>query len=337
MKYKFLFITLLLGLARHGTTQIEVMYFDEVARIKKGTTYITFNDTNTQIAKQYMDIYRKYWTCSKIQFINDSDIDKHIAPESSFFTMSYLDLTNNATIYRSPTGGASFMPTPGQLNRVEHHAVRGVYMFMSLWTYDEYYFTRKNKKPPTAKDEVRIARVELFPDYKTLITPDNIHLYDYDWGGHIRNWGPGMLKNYLQCLMTYFNGNNQDKIFEKEEIVNKDELAHLQTQTLYIPDYTLIYYNAGNGDESEQNDPKELFANYAYPYKVIPTKDLNDKILAGGEPFYYLVYVKDCACKLITIINSQTGNIVYSDYIKYSYNLNSSNLKDIYKTIRSCK
>ena len=211
-------------------------------------------------------------------------------------------------------------------------------MYMSLWTYKLEYLKKKQRKAPQNDDINMIGRIELFPDYKILNDPSSIYQYNYDWAGHIRNWSPGMLKNYLQCLMACFNG-GKERLFESEEIVNEAELANLFGDTLYVPDYTLIMYSATPADSNDtyKNDQAKLFADYTYSYTLVNTNKLSDRILTSKKPFYYMVYVKDCGSKIITIINSQTGEIIYSDYTKISYNMKSGDLKDLSNAIKRAK
>ena len=39
--------------------------------------------------------------------------------------------------------------------------------------------------------------------------PENIYEEEFDGKNHIRNWGEGILKNYLQNLMTALNKKEQ--------------------------------------------------------------------------------------------------------------------------------
>jgi hypothetical protein len=160
--------------------QIEFKNANEIDRIKNTTTYITFKDTNSAVAKQYMDIYRKYWTISKIQFINDTDIDEDISAESSFFTMTYYNPTITYTMYNpiyAPVYNGNYNSAYNdyssqlntQTNGFHHeHTYQVSFLYMSLWDYKPNYI--KKKRAAETKDETEIARIALFPDYNTLMT-----------------------------------------------------------------------------------------------------------------------------------------------------------------------
>ena len=341
MKFKPAFI-LLLFLSLRAYSQVDLVNTDQIDRIKNGTVYVTFKDTGSAIAKQYIDVYRKYWTISKIQFINDTDIDRHLSPGSIFLTMNYYNPTNYYTVYypKYIAPGAAYNNTQAgrDMPSIATHTsatykVTSSFLYLALWDCNENYFKKKHAAEPSDKDIKYIAKIILYPDYQTLVAPDSIYNYNYDWGGHIRNWGPGMLKNYIQSLVSYINSGKTNEV-EKDEIDNKTELANLTSGTLYIPDYTMIEYNPPDGNETLRHTESELLGSYTYSYKIITTQELNDKILNSNQPFYYLRYVKDCANKIVQVVNAQTGEVIYSDYTKISYNIKSKDIKAISDAIK---
>lgn len=114
---------------------------------------------------------------------------------------------------------------------------------------------------------------------------------------------------------------------------NDSELKKLQNQTLFIPDYVFTKFNAFTGDESKKFDEKELLEDYKLKYEVISSKTLNEKILKNDQPFFYLQYIKSSTDKYVSVINSQTGEVIYSSYTPMSYNLKSGDLKELSKKI----
>jgi len=61
---------------------------------------------------------------------------------------------------------------------------------------------------------------------------------------------------------------------------------------------------------------------------------LNSKILSEKNAFYYVQYVKSSTDKFVSVINSSTGEIVYSVYTPVSYNIKSDDLEDLQKKIQ---
>lgn len=319
-KNKLILIAFLFIITFKANCQISIDNIEEIGNLKGATTYIAMKDPNSEKAKPYIEIFKRYWTLSKFEFIKYSEIEKHLAPGNFFFTIGgYVTNVSSVTLFK--TGSSS------GLNYSNTH------IYLELWKGNDKYFEAKKKKDfDDKKHKTQIARIELFTDFKTLMEPKNLYSSEYDASGHIRNWGPGILKNYLQSLNSFINKNEKKGLFS--EIGNPSELKKLTTETLYAPDYVLTKFNKFNGDETKKHDEKDIFEDYKLKYKLISTEDLNTKILKETSPFYYLIYIKSSTDKYISVMNSATGELVYSVYSPISYNIKSGDLKDLYKKIQ---
>ncbi|MES2545563.1 MAG: hypothetical protein V4548_11805 [Bacteroidota bacterium] len=319
---RFFLGTILLSIfiSFNASAQIAISNINEIPKVKNGITYIAMKDPNSKKSKEYVDLFKKYWTFSKFEFIKYSEIENHLTPESSFLSIGgYVTEVHSQTLYAngSSSGGIDYAHT---------------HIYLELWTCGEKYLksTKSNKKFKE-KDKLQIARVELFTDFQTLMAPENLYQNNYDSDGHIRNWGLGILKNHIQNLTVYLNKNTEQKLYST--IYNQAEVKKLSTETLYIPNYILTKFNKFTGDESKSHEEKELMEEYKSKYKIITTAELNAKILNETTPFYYLQYIKSSTDKFVSVINSSTGEIVYSFYTPISYNIRPSDFKDLQKKI----
>lgn len=303
-----------------ANSQISIDNVQEISNLKGATTYIAMKDPNSEKAKEYVEIFKRYWNLSKFEFIKYSEIDKYLAPGNFFFTIGgYVTNVSSITLFK--TGSKS------GLNYSNTH------IYLELWKANDKYFEAKKKKDfDDQKHKIQIARIELFTDFKTLMEPKNLYSSEYDGNGHIRNWGPGILKNYLQSLNSFINKGEKKSLFS--EIVNTSELKKLATENLYVPDYLLTKFNKFSGDETKKHTEKDIFEDYKLKYQILSTENLNQKILAETSPFYYLIYIKSSTDKYISVINSLTGEYVYSVYTPVSYNIKSGDLKDLQKKIQ---
>jgi hypothetical protein len=317
MFFTFTLFTLCLIPSR-SQAQFQLTNINQLQKIKNGTTYIAMENPDAPQSKAYVDIIKKYWTFSKIEFIKYTEIGKYVSDQNSFFTMGgYETSVESTTLYKG--GGRS------GINWSNTH------LYLELWTVNDKYFTAKKKKELTNKDHLQVARVELFTDFQTLMSPENIYMTDYSGEGHIRNWGTGILKNYLQHLMQMLESGKEQKLYD--ETINADKLKELKNQTLYVPAYVLTKFNKFTGDETKKHDEKDIMEDYKFNYSMVSTEDLNKKILDDKNPIYYLVYIKSSTDKFITVLNSQTGEVIYSVYSPVSYNIQSGDLKDLAKKI----
>jgi hypothetical protein len=303
----------------NANSQIAISNSAEIAKIKNGTTYIAMKDPNSEKVKEFVTVLKNNWTISKIEVIKYTEIEKYLSPENSFLTMGgYVADTEFINLYKS-----------GRTTRVNFS---NTHLYLDLWTCSEKYFQSKAKKKVFKdSDKITVARIELFTDFPTLSNPDKLYQSDYDGNGHIRNWGPGILKNYIQSLMSYLNKGEDRDLYA--EIFNEKEIKNLKNEVLYVPDYVLTNFNKFTGDETKKHKEKDIFKDYKLNYKLISTDELNQKILEDEKGFYYLIYIKSSTDKFVSVINSQTGELIYSTYTPTSYNIKSGDLKDLLKKV----
>ncbi len=149
--------------------QISIESTSEIERVKNGTTYVVLKDSNTDKIKQYMDVLRKYWTHSKIEFISNSDLDKSMGPENSY--LSFGSTTNTTTSVR--TGSFGFQR--------EGVSSSCTYIYLEFFTIKKEIFNTKRKKYKfNYKDKVRIARIDLFTDFDAVQNVDLIFKSNFD-------------------------------------------------------------------------------------------------------------------------------------------------------------
>jgi hypothetical protein len=74
-----------------------------------------------------------------------------------------------------------------------------------------------------------------------------------------------------------------------------------------VPKYVLKPVFSEKAEKAE-----EMFSKYPYKYEVISSEDLNKKIMASENIYYLITCIFGRNCKIINVVNSQTGQIVYS-------------------------
>ena len=297
-----------------GYGQIAISNVAEIAKIKKGTLFVAMKDPNSIKDKEYVDVFMKNWTFSKIACIKYSEVEKNIAPNNSFLTIG-----------ASATGIETVADNSADYSKTN--------VFLELWTTNgKFVYNPTKRKHFDLNDKIQIARIELFTDFATLSSPSMLFKMDYDGKNHIKNWGKGILSNYIQTLLAFLDKGEARSL--TTEILKKEELTKLNTETVFVPNYVLTKFNKASGDETKKFEEKEIFEDYKLNYKLLATADLNAKILNDSTPFYYLLLVKSGNDKFISVINSVSGEIIYSAFTPQSYNLKSSDLKELQKAIQ---
>lgn len=317
---KIKLILLLIITTISATAQISITNIKDIDKIKGTTTYVAMRDPNEATSTKFAEIFKKYWTFSKVEFIKYTDMGKYLNTNSSFLNIGGYE-TNVQSFKLYSNGGSGY-----GINWKNTH------IYLELWTCSEKFLNKKKEsKEFKEKDKNQIARLELYTDFETLMSPENLFQSNYSCGNHIKNWGDGLLKNHLQNILMNLEKGQEKSLYSS--LGNDSELKKLQNQTLFIPDYVFTKFNAFTGDESKKFDEKELLEDYKLKYEVISSKTLNEKILKNDQPFFYLQYIKSSTDKYVSVINSQTGEVIYSSYTPMSYNLKSGDLKELSKKI----
>lgn len=290
-------------------SQVSISNTDEISKIKTGTTFFAMKDPASPKAAAYVDAILKNWTINKAECIKYTDVEKNIATNNSFVT-----ITADMTTFKSNSN-------------------TDTHIFMELWTTNgNFKYDPKKRKHFNQEDKITIATVEIFPDFTTQFNPSSIYKMDYDTGGHFKNWNAGIVGNYIQQLDLLIN--KGETRLAKTDFYNKDEIGKLNSQTLYFPDYVLTKFAKNSDDESTISESKEIFEGYNLPYKQISMEELSGKILNDETAFYYLLLIKTISEKFITVTNSKTGEIIYSSYSGSPSNIKSADLKELMKDIQ---
>ena len=200
-------------------------------------------------------------------------------------------------------------------------------------------------------DAATLADITLKPDDSKKFNILNALSDDFMGKEYMLTYGQGFLKNYLQNIQTRINNeiispSVKNAVFNPRIIkyYNSNELMKLRNATLYIPNVLVnVYKNNGDISTKKKNDVKKTYdVSKDYPYKseLISIDNLNDLIMNSEEPVYYLtkyLYLDSNGKTIITITNSETGEIIYYDNVLtfriYSHKL----IKHLTKKIGMCK
>jgi hypothetical protein len=288
-------------------SQITLTNTAEITKIKQGTTYFAMKDPASPAAAAYVAAIKKAWSLSKVECIKYTDVEKNIAPNNSFVTLGANMTTSNSTLASTETR-----------------------MYLELWTTNgKFTYDPKKRRHFNQADKIVVATIELFADSYAQNNPSAMYKTDYDAAGHFKNWGAGVLSNYLQQLCNLLEKGTE--CTAKTEIANTTELQKMAGSTLFVPDYVLTKFGKNSDDESKKYSEKEIFDGFTLAFKVLPMAELNDKIVNSAAPFYYLLFTKTPNEKFVTVTNAQTGEIIYLAHTASATNFKSGDLKELQK------
>ncbi|MEE9363824.1 MAG: hypothetical protein V3U92_14580 [Cellulophaga sp.] len=200
---------------------------------------------------------------------------------------------------------------------------------------------KKNKKGKLKYDNVTIAEIFFTPNIR--LRQDVSHSVGgkmkfgsldkinekYGEEPGLYNFNLGYVKNYFQELNQRLSNSQNLKIEDGIKKIKK--LKELKRKTLFVPKWSLMKYKAMAATYGKTRTAEELFGKYGHKYEILSNAEINSKIM-NGDDFYYLMHTQFNQKRIISIIHSTTGEIIYLDE-KGSYNINDSDMKVLGKLI----
>lgn len=318
----YLIILLLLLLLPEVKAQFRIFSKNSLEKIKDGNTHIIVGNIHFPRSEEFLTIFKKYWTLTKsVDFISVNDLRGNLVAGDSYFSMETF------VVHHESQGGD------------------GIFMYLNLWV-PKARAVQKDREFKI-QDEISIAHIQLSADMQTLkdlYTSGRLREYgskekdfdngfDFDGGAHVFDWNPGFLKNYLQQLSRLLQISKTADF--TDDFTNKDQLHLLQNKILYFPEDAIKEVGNFIRPKKEIIDTAKVFEDYKFKYKIITNEELEEKILADHEPFYYVSFLRNNASKMVAVVNSRTGEIIYSRYTGMAYlRLKAGDLKDLSKEIK---
>jgi hypothetical protein len=293
-----------------ASAQIETSYKKGILeKIKNGHSHVLVKSTTFTHSAEFLDAFKKAWTITRgVDFVKLDNLSQNLVEGDTYFGLgSRITQTSHATF---------------------------ITFHLNLWMPDESTIKKRKKNKYT--DDDALADIRIMCDRQSLglgSIPDpksHEQPIDFDGGGHIFNWSPGVLKNYLLQLSTAITA--EKKIDYTDDITVKTKLPELQHQTLYFPIDAFRESSAFVRD-GKFNDTTKILSGYKFNYKIITNEQLNEKITNDKEPFYYAIFLMTGSSKMFGVVQSQTGELIYSRYSKFSFNLKTGDLKDLSKQV----
>jgi len=284
--------------------------------LKKTTTYF--------IVPEQMDFnkientIKDVWTFSDIKFISENEFDENQKNYQSTQN-SFIKLINRA-----------YSKQKGIVTVAEYISFK--FMFYSIASI------KKKKNNELKIKYLNIAEIFFTPSIsfrRGVVASNNRAVWfskevENNKENDFYNFNLGYVKNYFQMLNLSLNSSKNLKM--RDGLKNKTKIQNLKNNILFAPDWILKKYNPMSIGLKKIMEPTKLFKKYDYEYKVIPNNELNLKIL-NGEDFYYLMHTQFNHEKIISVIHSLTGEIIFLSQDK-SFNIRPSDLNQISNLVK---
>ncbi|MFZ7116629.1 MAG: hypothetical protein ACO1G9_14700 [Bacteroidota bacterium] len=272
------------------------------------TTYFVIREGDKENQASIENILKQVWTFNKFEII---DFDRY----------KTMTENENAIFFglRNYNTSSEYTSNSDLFGKYAQNSSLKIQLWRNL----------KKEKPALLNEDV-LAYIELGTHWrmsKELEQRISIDAFEYicKTDTIVREWSWGYLKNYLQEINRNLVANKSRWRFESE--VDKDNISKLMTQVLYVSSDVKNKY-----DSRAKEDP---FAEYkGKKIEMISPEELSDKILNSDIPFYYMKVYKHSSDKMVTIINSATGEYLYSDYSGMAYFFKDKDVKELNQNLK---
>ncbi len=277
-------------------------------------------------AEKFKSLITEIWTFNEFSFVDQetytNSSETYISSDNSI-----IRLVDNG--YQKQKSGGFMGP---QTRTVAEYIV---FKFMMLSNFENI---KKNKKGKLKYDALNIAELFFTPniryrqDFSSKLKIGSTDKINEKYGEEpgFYNFDMGYVRNYFQELNRRLS--DSENLVIEDGIEKEDKIRELKDKTLYAPKWILKKYNALTASWGKTRTVDELFGKYGYKYEVIDNNSLNEKIL-NNEDFYYLMHTQFNQKKIVSVIHSLTGEIIYLKE-EGSYNITDSDIKSIAKHIK---
>lgn len=324
----------------HVTRKAGEFKSDEIQLLKNAEkTVFVYKDSDIEYLEELKAMLSSAWTITDLEFVHYSDIytrDHEYEEGIAYWTPKL----HTKVLYREDQ----------REMRTEVGRYYYYFLYLAIVHQGEW-------KP--------IARIELFPEFdfylramelkekpnvvKKFFLGDqfnrgkegvkNTKMMQYLLSeGTTYNWNPLYLKNAFQFIQKQFDKEEEHWMFEERE---EEELAALQTDTLYVPAYAKTLYNGFKEKSAEERQRlmDEAFEKYPYAYKVVEMDEIMRLAEVRSEPVYYLSYLKCNQDKHLSIMEAKSGSWLYYEYRggkKFPW-IKSKDISKLSKAIKKAK
>ena len=279
----------------------------DVEDFKNSTTYFVIDEGLMLYQAQFESILEDVWTVTPFKVITTDQFTENLSESNSYARFNSFSITKTG---KTVTSTSSF-------------------------TVFDFFMPKNLKKTKKGKYKWKSRRVASVYFTIDISARKDVVQEKTEIGGDILNYRLGYIKNAFQEVNNGISKIESKDIYD--DFVIDSELKKLKKQKLLFAEDLIYGYNAFSINEKDAFTKEELFEDYGYDYEIITSDALNEKILNPTENFYYLMYNQVNSNKILAIVNGKTGETVFQEHKKMSFNLKPKDLKQLSKSIEKTK
>lgn len=287
----------------------QIKNYDEngtLQQFKKSETIFIFS--NFIDKTQMEELLKKAWTVTPFKVIT----------ESEFNINNYLEGNYSFATYH--TYGITFSRQKEDLTSSNNAFYNDQFLFF-LINKDKYKNIREQRIKENNFDIISFPRIFVssfllssnrflpIKNPKSVETTEKNKNKYYYFNDFMYDNKAGFLYNNIQNMNNHITKEIKVSFFSEPEVSN--QISKLKTDSLYIPFDLYCLYTFKNLREKNKNNFEKFKDDYDFPYNVLSSEDISNKIV-NGEEFYYLRFNLIETEKLVQVVNSKTGEVIYS-------------------------
>ncbi len=166
--------------------------------------------------------------------------------------------------------------------------------FLSLWIHN-------------GQKKTHLAKAVLYEDQPTIAQLSKLRgekeILDYlnSSKAKLSNWQAGFIKMYAAIISQHLV--QKTSLSDNEDIANKEALAELKENIIYVPRMSSIRMNAMKDRGAAI---KDVFATSPFKFQVTSMDNLNAMLLDPRETFYFMLPQAG-----VSVYNGQTQELIY--------------------------
>ncbi len=295
---------------------------DEYERIKSQTTYFILPDKDMEQKDLYDKAIAKVWTVTPYEIVSVDEARTKNKRKSNFF-----EFNGSVTTVKSGMSSTNYIHIKYAL--VNYHKNKKDKYESTAYASLHLHLDREEM----AEAILSSYSVGSIPNKKAKAAHNKRMKQMFYRTGTFESFEPSLILGYLKIINNQIE--DEETLRPYDKFKEKELIQNLKLDTLYIPNYVKIKFNMFSGKESEvENDEKYLEdENYTFPIKFVSNDELNDLVLNRSGGVKYLLYVRSTTDKFVSVFDSNTGKMLYSEYTPISYNFKSKDIEKISKKI----
>lgn len=277
-------------------------------KIKGGKILFVLPDIYSE--EEYKKVLNDSWKFSDYELVSIKDFNENPS--------KYLKVSTVVAEYNGMVKTRSYTSPNKIIKNVDY-----VFIDIVFYVIDDI----KVGKKETKYEKTFFGQISFCPDYPKM-GKDGLTGYANITPNYLRNYKLGYLKNYFTIMSK---GLSEKKVHDGyADFVNNEQLRKLKTQKLYITedvkDKSMGLFNR------DDRDLNKLTEDYQFEKVFVTVDELNKKILSGEE-IYYLFYNQDNSKKIVSVVNSKTGEVIYNTLDRMAFVLKEKDFKEVNKAV----